>query len=52
MQGWNIKRGKAKDGDSQDDLSWAACPRHPHRNSPMTKFVDDMALTNREFSLY
>merc|ERR1712224_607358 len=32
--GWNIKRGKAKDGDSQDDLSWAACPPAPAPQLP------------------
>ena len=35
-----------------EDLSWAKTERHPHRNSPMTKFVDEMSLTNREFSLF
>ena len=44
--GWNVKM------DSSNDLSWAETAKYPHKNSQMTKFVDDMALTNREFSLY
>ena len=31
---------------------WVNNERCGRRNSPMTKFVDDMALTNREFSLF
>jgi len=31
---------------------WTYVPRHSHVNSEMTKFVHDMQLTNREFSLY
>merc|ERR1712121_36129 len=31
---------------------WAYVPRHGHGNSEMTRFVDQMSLTNREFSLF
>ena len=37
---------------SRDD-SWIKNPgRFYHKNSQMTRFVDDMALTNKDFSLY
>ena len=37
---------------SRDD-SWINNPgSFHHRNSEMTRFVDDMALTNKDFSLY
>ena len=32
--------------------AWYEADRSGRQNSPMTKFVDDMALTNREFSLF
>jgi len=31
---------------------WTYVPRHVHVNSEMTRFVDEMSLTNREFSLF
>ncbi|CAK8678893.1 unnamed protein product [Clavelina lepadiformis] len=31
---------------------WAHTPRYVHCSSEMTRFVDAMALTNREFSLF
>ena len=51
--GWYVtetKNGKAT--KESENLSWAKSEHHGHSNSQMTKFVDDMALTNREFSLY
>lgn len=37
---------------SRDD-SWITNPgRFHHRNSEMTRYVDDMALTNKDFRLY
>ncbi|KAM6976507.1 sperm microtubule inner protein 11 [Aplochiton taeniatus] len=32
--------------------SWTKVKRFPHRNSEMTKFVEDMSMTDREFSLF
>ncbi|KAI6659132.1 hypothetical protein LOD99_14808 [Oopsacas minuta] len=38
---------------SSPDDSWIINPRRfHHRNSEMTRYVDDMALTNKEFRLY
>ena len=34
------------------EKKWFKVKRFGKKNSPMTKFVDDMALTNREFSLF
>ncbi|XP_060562732.1 sperm microtubule inner protein 11-like [Ruditapes philippinarum] len=34
------------------NMSWAYVPRHVKLNSEMTRFVDNMALTNREFTLF
>ncbi|XP_053313632.1 testis-expressed protein 49 [Spea bombifrons] len=31
---------------------WIQAPRHPMINSPLTRFVDKMAVTNKEFSLF
>lgn len=31
---------------------WSYVPRHKHVNSEMTRFVDEMSLTNREFKLF
>ncbi|XP_077967180.1 sperm microtubule inner protein 11-like [Styela clava] len=48
--GWLIPN----DGQTllHDKFSWAHTPRFVHVNSEMTRFVDEMALTNREFSLF
>lgn len=35
-----------------NDTSWARTERFPIKSSEMTKFVSDMSLTNREFSLF
>ena len=37
---------------NHNDIAWARCERFPNRGTPMTKFVEDMYLTNREFSLF
>lgn len=38
---------------SSHDDSWITNPgRFHHRNSEMTRYVDDMALTNKDFRLY
>lgn len=31
---------------------WTYVPRHVHVNSEMTRFVNEMSLTNREFTLF
>ncbi|KAM4045113.1 sperm microtubule inner protein 11 [Anomaloglossus baeobatrachus] len=31
---------------------WIQCTRYPMINSPMTRFVDQMAVTNKEFHLF
>jgi len=31
---------------------WTHVPRHPHVNSEMTRFVNEMGLTHREFTLF
>lgn len=36
----------------KQNLSWAHVPRQVKLNSEMTRFVDQMALTNREFTLF
>ncbi|XP_077993018.1 sperm microtubule inner protein 11-like [Glandiceps talaboti] len=42
--------------DREDKLTdrepWAHVPRHVHINSEMTSFVNEMSLTNKEFSLF
>lgn len=36
----------------RDNMKWAHVPRQVKINSEMTRFVDQMALTNREFTLF
>ncbi|XP_071941371.1 sperm microtubule inner protein 11-like [Antedon mediterranea] len=42
--------------DKKDNIEkrepWTHVPRHRHVNSEMTSFVNEMAITNREFSLF
>jgi hypothetical protein len=40
-----------KDGHTKQQ-SWTHVPRRAHVNSEMTRFVDEMSLTNRDFSLF
>ncbi|XP_067096893.1 sperm microtubule inner protein 11-like [Osmerus mordax] len=44
---WNSNHGQ---GRMQE--SWAHVKRFPRKNSEMTKFVKEMSMTDREFSLY
>ncbi|XP_065828745.1 sperm microtubule inner protein 11-like [Oscarella lobularis] len=44
--GWWMK------DEEERNKSWTHVPRKAHVNSEMTKFVDEMALTNRDFSLF
>ncbi|XP_065883606.1 sperm microtubule inner protein 11-like [Dysidea avara] len=46
MYGWWMKE------DALRTQPWTHTERRPHVNSEMTRFVDDMALTNREFSMF
>ena len=48
----SVNYGKYVTNTLENDVSWAKTERFPMRSSPMTKFVDDMSLTNREFSLF
>jgi len=41
-----------KDEPLREKEPWAYVKRHVHLNSEMTRFVDEMSLTNREFSLF
>ena len=53
--GWHQPENTTdKNGNEQKQTKrpWYQCDRAGRKNSPMTKFVDDMALTNREFSLF
>ncbi|KAK3605986.1 hypothetical protein CHS0354_019666 [Potamilus streckersoni] len=36
----------------KQNMRWAYVPRRPNINSEMTRFVNEMALTNREFTLF
>ncbi|XP_070536282.1 sperm microtubule inner protein 11-like [Ptychodera flava] len=42
--------------DREDQLTarepWTHVKRHVHKNSEMTRFVNEMSLTNKEFSLF
>ncbi|KAL5257815.1 hypothetical protein ACHWQZ_G012673 [Mnemiopsis leidyi] len=38
--------------DSKNPPEWAKCARHAHVNSEMTRFVDDMSKTNKDFKLF
>lgn len=41
-----------KDEPLKQNEPWTYVPRHVHMNSEMTRFVNQMSLTNREFSLF
>jgi len=41
-----------KDEPLRQQQPWSYVKRHVHLNSEMTRFVDEMSLTNREFSLF
>merc|ERR1712159_873601 len=49
--GWHQPK-EAEKPSADGKLPWYKTDRMGRKNSPMTKFVDDMALTNREFSLF
>lgn len=38
--------------DGVQNESWTQTEHHPRVNSEMTRFVDEMTLTNREFTLF
>lgn len=38
--------------DGVQNESWTQNEQHPRVNSEMTRFVDEMTLTNREFTLF
>ncbi|WAR06534.1 TEX49-like protein [Mya arenaria] len=42
----------SKNDPLKKNMPWAHVPRKVKINSEMTKFVDQMALTNREFTLF
>ncbi|XP_077339437.1 sperm microtubule inner protein 11 [Lithobates pipiens] len=46
---WLPQDPKAK---PESDHPWIQSTRHPMINSPMTRFVDQMAVTNKEFRLF
>ena len=39
-------------GDAPENLSWTKTERHSRVNSEMSRFVDEMALTDKHFSLF
>jgi len=41
-----------RDEPIREKEPWTYVPRHVHVNSEMTRFVDEMSLTNREFTLF
>lgn len=41
-----------KDDPLKEREPWSYVKRHVHINSEMTRFVKDMSLTNRDFSLF
>ncbi|XP_074653191.1 sperm microtubule inner protein 11-like [Tubulanus polymorphus] len=41
-----------KESPIQEKQPWTYVRRHVHVNSEMTRFVDEMSLTNREFTLF
>lgn len=43
---------KAKDGSAENSLGWARVERRARIDSEMTRFVDQMALTDKKFSLF
>ncbi|XP_071750671.1 sperm microtubule inner protein 11 [Centroberyx gerrardi] len=43
--GWLLSKEKSPE-------SWAQIERFPRKNSEMTKFVKEMSMTDREFSLF
>ena len=45
---WMEKKTDATD----NNLSWTKIDRHVRVNSEMTRFVDEMTLTNKHFSLF
>ncbi|XP_066526315.1 sperm microtubule inner protein 11-like isoform X2 [Hoplias malabaricus] len=45
--GWWLPIGETKTQDS-----WTIVHRFPRKNSEMTKFVKEMSMTDREFSLF
>ncbi|XP_041371927.1 testis-expressed protein 49-like [Gigantopelta aegis] len=45
--GWFLKEDPIK-----QTLPWTHTPRYPQINSEMTRFVEKMAMTNREFTLF
>ncbi|XP_061172950.1 sperm microtubule inner protein 11-like [Saccostrea echinata] len=45
--GWWTKEAPLK-----KNQPWTYVPRHVHVNSEMTRFVNEMSLTNREFTLF
>ncbi|XP_065061782.1 sperm microtubule inner protein 11-like [Rhopilema esculentum] len=47
--GWWIEEGQK---DTLKNLGWARVERHARINSEMTRFVDEMTLTNKHFSLF
>ena len=48
--GWWME--KAKDGSAENSLGWARVERRARIDSEMTRFVDQMALTDKKFSLF
>lgn len=48
--GWWID--KNEDGSKSNGLDWTKVERHVRINSEMTRFVDEMTLTNKQFSLF
>ncbi|KAM3846718.1 sperm microtubule inner protein 11 [Vipera latastei] len=46
---WQPKNSSIK---PEDTLPWIKVPRHPLMRSPMTKFIDYMAVTDPLFSLF
>ena len=44
--GWWIERNEDK------NMAWTKGERHVRINSEMTRFVDEMAMTNKHFSLF
>lgn len=47
--GWYVTKINAP---MSETLSWAHTPRFRYQSSEMTKFVETMTLTNKEFSLF
>ncbi|KAM5182418.1 sperm microtubule inner protein 11 [Mantella aurantiaca] len=48
--GWWLPRDPKEKPESAHP--WIQCTKYPMINSPMTRFVDQMAVTNKEFRLF